>query len=82
MLSTGYLDEIAVWVYDEISGEYHELHTETRYATQGSLRFIGHQTVIEVPADLMPHQNFRCNCFIVRGIGSATLGLMFNEGLQ
>ena len=43
---------------------------------------IDYQTVIEVPADLMPYQNFRCSCLIVRGIGSATLGLMFNEGLQ
>lgn len=43
---------------------------------------IDYQTVIEVPADLMPYQNFRRNLFIVRGIGSATLGLMFNEGLQ
>lgn len=43
---------------------------------------IDYQTVVKVPADLMPYQNFRGNCFIARGIGSATLGLMFNEGLQ
>lgn len=43
---------------------------------------IDYQTVVEVPADLMPYQNFRSNCFIVKGIGYATLGLMFNEGLQ
>ena len=30
---------------------------------------IDYQTVIEAPADLMPYQNFRRNCFIVRGVG-------------
>lgn len=43
---------------------------------------VDYQTVVEVPADLMPYQNVRGNCFIVRGIGSATLGLMFNEGVD
>lgn len=40
------------------------------------------RSVIEVPADLMPYRNFRCNRLIVRGIGSATLGSMFNGGLR
>lgn len=42
---------------------------------------IDYQTVVAVPVDLMPYQNFRRKCFIARGIGSATLGLMFNEGV-